>query len=1230
MKRRILACVLALIMVVSVLPLTAFAADATCPGKGNDHDLAHCGGSTELAVVKPICGQWGYTVYKCNDCGEKFLDSFSVPNWNMHVYEEIEPKVDATCTVDGKTAHQKCTLCGHEILPTIIKAEHKWVSETLKGNCTTGITYKYTCSVCGEVKIEDGDPAKGHVFEEEKIIIVDEPDWGVAGKAAYECQVEGCGHIKYVVIMPMVCNHGLEHKDYKPETCTENGSSEYWVCDVKYGCGNYYWDEAGKDVVEDKSDIIIPAKHKFEIAESKAETCTEDGYVKYECTECGDGYTEVLGAGHSVDYNNPTDKVEPECEKMGYIVYTCDRCGEIAKMEPIPAAGHSKFEDTKIENIVANPNLSCVNTVTKVWKCNDCGAVQTEDVPAQKHKFETIKVDATCTTYAYEFTYCINPYCNLALKDVHVDNATGREYNVTVGGGKVHFGEMVKIGSDVDELAHNFVPHTYKDPTCLAEGYEYGLCSRCGDMSDIRPIAKLPHTMPEKWTLGQSATCTDNGYEYRICEVCDVYRETKPLLATNHSLNKTVVAPTCVADGYITYECAKCDYTDTEKNGDRFVETFTTPYGSVKEANEHHNLSTDEKDIDVKFQGDCNTVGTYEYKCTLCNEYILVRITGTGTHTVPEDLNTTNCIKGEAPSCTKDGREDAYVCAVCGETFGGGVLPAFEHKLYGESAIVAVPAQDATCTEDGWKAYYECEICHVYFEDANGEKEIEWPVIVGGHKWEKLPDKAPTCTEDGYTDARTCSVCGETKHTVTDAYRATGHSPTLVFTKVGTCLTYGYVHFDCPDCLDENADAEYITDYRPATGHDLVTKEEKATCTEDGYKIVICANGCDYEEYKEYKASGHENADGDVLLDDCTNDVEDRLCVNCNEEIAQSHDLKKVHVDANCLFDYSYDMMSCARCDYYEVLEDTINQEGFGNHKWSAWKTVKADTCTEAGEQTRNCSICGEVQTEVVDTIKTHSWGSWNVKTASTLTKKGVEERKCSLCEAVETREINVKTGIQYQLAVDSDVKSGAAIADSSLIAVKVSVYGSGVGINQSMFTVSYDTEKLDFVRADFTTANFKYDAENNDYEGTVNVMLSALDVDKKTADYNVSAEEDVMVIYFRVNCKIEDGVKTAATKIAIVEDDCITINKSGNKVDTLGAEENVNIVKFLDANGDGYVTLVDVTWLTQMITGEKTYNAAADINKNGEIDADDFAALRSYLLEGASYWDLTRMGVDA
>lgn len=87
----------------------------------------------------------------------------------------------------------------------------------------------------------------------------------------------------------------------------------------------------------DNSEILL--SHFYSEKTRVEPTCTEDGYIEYECRVCGETYRDVLPAtGHSW---NETDRLEPTETEDGYIEYTCAVCGDKYR-QILPAKGRSE------------------------------------------------------------------------------------------------------------------------------------------------------------------------------------------------------------------------------------------------------------------------------------------------------------------------------------------------------------------------------------------------------------------------------------------------------------------------------------------------------------------------------------------------------------------------------------------------------------------------------------------------------------------------------------------------------------------------------------------------------------------------------------------------------------------------------------------------------------------------------------------------------------------------
>ena len=144
----------------------------TLPATGHD---------TELVGAKPAtCTQDGYTGDEvCTVCGETVKKGEVIPALG-HKTQLVGAK-PATCTQDGYTGDEVCTVCGEtvkkgEVIPAL---GHKTQLVGAKAATCTGDGYTgdEVCTVCGEtVKKGEVIPATGHHYEDGKCTVCGETD----------------------------------------------------------------------------------------------------------------------------------------------------------------------------------------------------------------------------------------------------------------------------------------------------------------------------------------------------------------------------------------------------------------------------------------------------------------------------------------------------------------------------------------------------------------------------------------------------------------------------------------------------------------------------------------------------------------------------------------------------------------------------------------------------------------------------------------------------------------------------------------------------------------------------------------------------------------------------------------------------------------------------------------------------------------------------------------------
>lgn len=188
-----------------------------------------------------------------------------------HTY--VEDVTDATCTTPGRSV-TKCSICGEVFFDTVIEATGH-TAQTLPAvapTCTAnGLTEGEKCSVCGEILT--AQQVIGKLAHTEQILPAREATCSATGLTeGKECSV--CGEVLKAQETIDKLPHMLVTVPGKEATCTEDGYTEMKKCDV-----------CGEVVVES---VTIPASHIEETIPGKEPTCTEDGLTEgKKCSECG-------------------------------------------------------------------------------------------------------------------------------------------------------------------------------------------------------------------------------------------------------------------------------------------------------------------------------------------------------------------------------------------------------------------------------------------------------------------------------------------------------------------------------------------------------------------------------------------------------------------------------------------------------------------------------------------------------------------------------------------------------------------------------------------------------------------------------------------------------------------------------------------------------------------------------------------------------------------------------
>lgn len=400
--------------------------------------------------------------------------------------------------------------------------DHVWGEGrvTVESTHTANGTRSYTCSECGDTKLETL-PTVPHSFDRRVLsseyLAVDATCLAPASYY-YSCSCGAKGTATFSDDESGVGAHRLQHFPGDAADCTKDVTLEHFVCRT---CERIFLDLDATEEVTNPDDLIVKGTGHTYLSRDFAPTCTENGYTQHICSRCGheyrDNYRFAEGHDEVIDA-----AVAATCTEDGLTAGKhCATCLEVLTPQTvIPAKGHT---------IVIQPGkrVTCTeNGLTEGRYCSVCHevlAVQTEII-AKGHVQVIDPMRApTCT-----------------------------EVGLTEGSHCSACGYVYVAQNEIAAKGHVEVNDAAVDPTCTQNGLTAGRhCMVCGSVTlRQEPIAALGHK--EAVDAAVPATCTESGLSQgKHCTVCFAVTLAQNVVpALGHTeLISSAVAPTCLQSG---------------------------------------------------------------------------------------------------------------------------------------------------------------------------------------------------------------------------------------------------------------------------------------------------------------------------------------------------------------------------------------------------------------------------------------------------------------------------------------------------------------------------------------------------------------------------------------------------------------------------------------------------------------------------------------------------------
>ena len=1120
--KKIFAFVLASLMVLSLVPASAFAI-TKCEA---EHTTANCD-YTLIKVIPATCDTPGYTEYVCNDCGTQFVDDLKPVVGHKWVSnpDKADGDIAANCVyqTNGKQ-YLICSVCDEEY--TEDGNDYKTISynstsvHNLVHVSGVGCEKLYACTLCGaegyiSKKLLVSEVAHDWVFDN----VETEPGYAKKkynqGLAAFTCK--DCGAVKKVPIESIKggCKnivHQITSSD--PETakaalaaatvsqkavaatCTADGKRLIIQCP---DCG-YYWRCTNNNCTTEHTDGLHTWKGKSSSFSSSDKKIGKFGHIssadwKYGAVKNGLFVSTLSDATAKAAENS----LKNTCGDT----YFCTRCSTYQRV------GHDTYTSEKIYMGLTEPN--CLTAANYYQQCKDCGSIVTGTVKATGHSNDgdgdILTVAATCVSPALQYVVCTNANCPLPKTLVN-----GKPESVMSG--PTTIGEINKNGHKLTSTEYS-VDQINKDLYCGGLKYVYSFCVYgCAEYGSGKTEVTQPvlHDLYAYTTAhsvkAQEGQAAYASYVKYACKKCDYKATTEVAVPdTGVSYAFDTIEDALEYFGFITREWA---YVDGEVV---FVKANIRPTYAA-------NLTIDA--IIAKYFQSLSYGFTQSATCTTAasSAYLVKFDDATSQYftiqgkTIPHTPG--KVVAGKPATCNTPGTHTTYVCRDCNITY----WVDSQGKQHTTSAVMNPCANPATLEfvsnscGDAKEGYWRCTLCGTCYTDATCATKY----VPTSHTFVTLlAGTAATCNTAGIPEIRYCSKCNKLEVNV--IYTVAGkevranfnEATNVLYKKAPYSVTIGTKFLSEPVTVQIALDGSITYLYHstaadaPAGGEVWTTWPDLVTVK----KSDIDSNSDGKTDYHAYLTVNGKVASGIV---------DANAVVWTNSQIASPFSYSEDFVES----DHSKPQITltyCAACDYefitnyvpatgshinadYEEIDvNGCNEDGFcivcnkqfGEHYFVPTENAQSWNCTNAGYNVEACTICGEFKVsgyQKADATKYHnniknkvtnnSWDAYKYQhgTEADYANNGDVYYACDVCDKVivpSTKTPCPGKGLEINLELDH-----SKYMVNSLIQVAISLDSlKGVNAWGLNFSVGYNPELVEFVSADFSKSPFATNKAN-------------------------------------------------------------------------------------------------------------------------------------------------------